>query len=304
MILRWAVALCLLFLAQGGLVAAPMTQGEYDRLASRLQAENEEIAQQMARNQTEINRLNVAINPLNEQVSSSLFLGPGNLLGSENGLGSVNRLLGLGSQNSDADTKREEIYRQIDALEKQRNPLLAENNALRARAESNDRMLAEAGEALEKAKQAQAEKERAEAEAKRIADAKAAEERRQAEERAEVRRVAAEKAAEERRIAYEEAREKRQWTLLYLVGGSFILLFGMFFALRAFGANVSLSEWSRSFYWVVRACVVVTFALFFLTAVETIFGAVSFPDWMRRPLADLLDRASDAVAPPPQEAVK
>lgn len=139
------------------------------------------------------------------------------------------------------------------------------------------------------------------AEDKRVADAKAAEEARvkQLAEKAEAAR-----AAEERRIEREQAREQRQWTLIVVVGGGLVALLGLFFALRAAGANVSLSEWSRSFYWLVRAAVAVTFALFFLTTVETFFGALSIPDWMRRPLADMLDKASDAIDPDGKETVK
>lgn len=114
---------------------------------------------------------------------------------------------------------------------------------------------------------------------------------------AEAKRIAAEKAAEERRIAREQAQEQRQWKLLYLVGGVTVLLFGVFVALRAVGVSASLSEWGRFYFWLVKAAVVVSFALFLLTAVETVFGALSVPDWMRRPLADLLDKASDAIDP-------
>lgn len=302
--LRWAVALCLLFLGQGGLMAAPMTQGEYDRLAGRLQAENEEIARQMTRNQMEIDRLNAAIAPLNEQVSSSLFLGPGNLGGGGELSNLANRALGLGKQSSNDGAKQDEIYRQIDALEKQRNPLLAENETLRARAESNDRQLAEAGEALERAKQEQAAETARlarEAEDKRVADAKAAEEARL---RKEAEKAAAAQAAEERRIAREQAQEQRKWTLLYLVGGVTTLLFGVFIALRAFGVSASLSEWGKFYFWLVKAAVAVSFALFLLTAVETFFGALTVPDWMRRPLAELLNKASDAIDPEAKEAVK
>lgn len=136
------------------------------------------------------------------------------------------------------------------------------------------------------------------AEEKRIADAKAAEEAR-------VKREAdAARAAEERRIAREQAQEQRQWTLLYLVGGVTVLLFGVYIALRAVGVSASLSEWSRFYFWLVKAAVTVSFALFFLTAVETFFGALSIPDWMRRPLADMLDKASDAIDPEAKEAVK
>lgn len=134
----------------------------------------------------------------------------------------------------------------------------------------------------------------------RMAAEKAA--RLEAERIAEERRIAAERVAEERRIAREEARQKRQWTLIALVGGMLVALFGLFFALRAFGANVALSEWSRSFYWLVKASIAVTFALFFLTSIETVFGALTIPDWMRRPLADLLDKASDAIDPEVQGA--
>ena len=86
------------------------------------------------------------------------------------------------------------------------------------------------------------------------------------------------------------------------MGGVTALLFGVFIALRAFGVTTSLSEWGRFYFWLVRAAVVVSFALFLLTAVETIFGALTIPDWMRRPLADLLDKASDAIDPEVQGA--
>lgn len=136
------------------------------------------------------------------------------------------------------------------------------------------------------------------AEAQRIADAKAAEDAR-------VKREAdAARAAEDRRIAREQAQEQRQWKLLYLVGGVTVLLFGVFIALRAVGVSASLSEWGRFYFWLVKAAVVVSFALFLLTAVETVFGALSVPDWMRRPLADLLDKASDAIDPEAQGAPK
>ncbi len=99
-------------------------------------------------------------------------------------------------------------------------------------------------------------------------------------------------------------RNSRKWTLFYLLGGVTALLFGVFIALRAFGVSASLSEWGKFYFWMVKAAVAVSFALFFLTAIETVFGALSVPDWMRRPLADLLDRASDAVAPKTEEAAK
>lgn len=136
------------------------------------------------------------------------------------------------------------------------------------------------------------------AEEKRIADAKAAEEARVK------RETDAARAAEERRIAREQAQEKRQWTLLYLVGGVTAILFGLFVALRAFGVSVSLSEWGKFYFWLVKAAVVVSFGLFFLTAIETFFGALTVPDWMRRPLADMLDKASDAIDPDAQADAK
>lgn len=132
---------------------------------------------------------------------------------------------------------------------------------------------------------------------KRIADAKAAEELR-------LKREAEERAAEERRIAREQAQEQRKWTLLYLVGGVTALLFGVFIALRAFGVSTTLSEWGKFYFWLVKAAVAVSFALFFLTAVETFFGALTIPDWMRRPLAELLNKASDAIDPEAKGAVK
>lgn len=130
------------------------------------------------------------------------------------------------------------------------------------------------------------------AEAKRIAD----------EQRIAAEKAAAEQAAEERRIAREEARAKRQWTLIAVVGGMLVALFGLFAGLRAMGVSASIAEWSRSFYWLTRAAIVLTFALFFLATIETVFGALTIPDWMRRPLADLLDKASDAIDPEAQGA--
>lgn len=75
-------------------------------------------------------------------------------------------------------------------------------------------------------------------------------------------------------------------------------------ALRAFGVSASLSEWGKFYFWLVKAAVAVSFALFLLTAVETFFGALTVPDWMRRPLADLLDKASDAIDPKAEGAAQ
>lgn len=147
-------------------------------------------------------------------------------------------------------------------------------------------------------------REAAEREARLEADRAAEAKRIEREQRLAAEREAAERVAEERRIAREEARERRQWTLIAVVGGMLVGLLGLFAALRAFGVSASIAEWSRSFYWLTRAAIVLTFALFFLTAVETIFGSLTIPDWMRRPLADLLDKASDAVAPRAEEASK
>ena len=75
-------------------------------------------------------------------------------------------------------------------------------------------------------------------------------------------------------------------------------------ALRAFGVSASLSEWGKFYFWLVKAAVAVSFALFLLTAVETFFGALTVPDWMRRPLAELLNRASDAIDPKAEGAAQ
>lgn len=187
----------------------------------------------------------------------------------------------LESVLADYEAQLEKNTSDLRLAERKLDALVAEQRRKDEQAAFEARMAAERAARLEAEKMA---------EAKRIAD----------EQRIAAEKAAAEQAAEERRIAREEARAKRQWTLIATVGGMLVALLGLFVALRAFGVSASIAEWSRSFYWLTRAAIVLTFALFFLATIETVFGALTIPDWMRRPLADLLDKASDAIDPEAQ----